>query len=189
MNAERTPAPEATLSIRRTVKSGRELEYEADLAAVLSTAAKSDGWLGASVAAVGREPAEYDIRMHFVDQTALDAWTKSELRRDWLHRQEELSVATKVQQLNAQDAWLVPAQRLHERPPPRYKVALLTWLGIYPLITLILAFVGPHIAKQPVGVRSLILTATAIPLMTWVVMPVITKVTGRWLHAQARART
>ncbi|MFJ2758916.1 antibiotic biosynthesis monooxygenase [Nocardioides sp. NPDC087217] len=174
----------ATLTIRRTVHPGREREFETEFAEVLAAAAAMPGWVGGSVLAVGTGPAEYDARLHFASQDALDEWVRSDTRRAWLERLEVLSDQATVARLGAQDAWLVPPHIVPIRPPPRYKVAMLTWLGIYPLITAILAIAGPHIAHLPVFVRSLILTATVIPLMTWWVMPLLTRVTSTWLHGQ-----
>ncbi|MBM7504681.1 hypothetical protein ACFPER_16635 [Agromyces aurantiacus] len=74
-------------------------------------------------------------------------------------------------------------------PPPRYKLALLTWLGIFPLITVILAIAGPLIQDLHVIVRSLILTACVVPLMTWLVMPFLTWAAATWLNAQSGGRS
>ena len=73
-------------------------------------------------------------------------------------------------------------------PPPRYKVALLTWIGIFPVITLLLSVLGPTLASRSVVVRAFVLTACAIPIMTWIVMPIVTRFTGAWLHAGPRNR-
>jgi antibiotic biosynthesis monooxygenase (ABM) superfamily enzyme len=71
--------------------------------------------------------------------------------------------------------------------PPRYKVALLTWIGIYPVIAVLLAVCGAKIGRYPVAVRALVLTACAIPIMTWLVMPVLTRVAAGWLYRASPA--
>lgn len=174
----------ATLTIGRTVHPGREREFETEFAEVLASAAAMPGWVGGSVFAVGAAPAEYDTRMHFASQDALDEWVRSDTRRAWLERLEVLSDQATVARLGAQDGWLLPPHIVPVRPPPRYRVALLTWPGICPLITAILALAGSHIAHLPVFVRSLVLTACVIPLMTWLVMPLLTRVTSTRLHGQ-----
>lgn len=83
------------------------------------------GWLGGSVLAVGAGPAEYDTRLHFASQDALDEWVRSDTRHAWLERLEVLSDQATVARLGAQDAWLLPPHIVPVRPPPRYKVALL----------------------------------------------------------------
>jgi antibiotic biosynthesis monooxygenase (ABM) superfamily enzyme len=67
-------------------------------------------------------------------------------------------------------------------PPPPYKMALVTWLTIFPLITAIVAVTGPMLKGLPLAVRLAITTAIAVPLMTWVVMPRVTRLLRRWLY-------
>jgi antibiotic biosynthesis monooxygenase (ABM) superfamily enzyme len=65
--------------------------------------------------------------------------------------------------------------------PPRYKMFLLTWLGIYPLITGIFWVFGPWLSLLPLVVRTLLLTGLLVYLMTYVVMPILTKMFHAWL--------
>ena len=74
------------------------------------------------------------------------------------------------------------------RPPPRYKVALLTWIGIYPVIAVLLAASGTKIGRYPVAVRALVLTACVIPIMTWLVMPLLTRVAAGGCTAKEIAK-
>jgi antibiotic biosynthesis monooxygenase (ABM) superfamily enzyme len=67
-------------------------------------------------------------------------------------------------------------------PPPPYKMALLTWITIFPLITAIVALTGPLLESLPVAVRLAITTALTVPLMTWVVMPRVTRLLRGWLY-------
>ena len=38
--------------------------------------------------------------------------------------------------------------------PPRYKLALLTWVAAYPIITVILGLLGPELATRPPHARG-----------------------------------
>ena len=67
------------------------------------------------------------------------------------------------------------------RKPPRYKVALLTWGAAYAVITLVLAILGPKMESWPLGVRTLVLSLLMVAALTWVVMPVLTKLFESWL--------
>jgi hypothetical protein len=69
-------------------------------------------------------------------------------------------------------------------PPPRYKTALLTWIGIYPVIALLLVVLGGTIGRYPAAVRALVLTAFAVPILTWLVMPVLSRVAAGWLYPE-----
>ena len=70
--------------------------------------------------------------------------------------------------------------------PPRHKLALLTWLGAYPVITLILALLGPAIVQWPLALRTLLLSVLMVVTLTWLVMPGLTRVLRPWLGRPAR---
>lgn len=66
--------------------------------------------------------------------------------------------------------------------PPRYKLALLTWVGAYTLITLILAVLGPMMVSWPLPLRTLVMSATMVVALTWLVMPRLTRLCRPWLR-------
>ena len=68
-------------------------------------------------------------------------------------------------------------------PPPRWKMAVVTWLGVYPLITLLLLALGPLILGLPIPVVTLILSVMLVSLLTFVVMPLLMRAFGPWLRA------
>jgi antibiotic biosynthesis monooxygenase (ABM) superfamily enzyme len=56
--------------------------------------------------------------------------------------------------------------------------SLLTWLAIYPVITLLLWLLGPSIAGLPLMVRTLILTVIMVPVMVFALVPALTATVG-----------
>jgi len=71
--------------------------------------------------------------------------------------------------------------RAPAQPPARYKLAVITWIGVYPVITVLLAVIGPATATWPLPLRTLLLTAVMVPILIWVVMPRLTRMFRRWL--------
>jgi uncharacterized protein len=67
-------------------------------------------------------------------------------------------------------------------PPSRYKMALITWLAIFPLIVVINLLFGNILAQLPMLLRSLILSATLVLLMTYIVMPRMTRLFTHYLQ-------
>lgn len=65
--------------------------------------------------------------------------------------------------------------------PPRYKLFLLTWLAIYPLITIILHFFNEYLSLLALPIRTLVLTGVLVYLMTYWVMPMLMKLFRDWL--------
>ena len=69
------------------------------------------------------------------------------------------------------------------RPPPAYKMALVTWVSIFPLITLVVLALGPLLeAARPAFPRLAVTTAVTVPIMTWLVMPRVTGLLHGWLY-------
>jgi antibiotic biosynthesis monooxygenase (ABM) superfamily enzyme len=65
--------------------------------------------------------------------------------------------------------------------PPRYKLAVINWLAIFPLITLILWLSRPLMAGFPLWTTTLVVTLVLVPLMTFLVMPLMLRIFARWL--------
>ena len=61
----------------------------------------------------------------------------------------------------------------------RYRPVLLNWVAIWPLITLLLLLGEPLLSHLPLPLRTLALTGVLVPLMSFFVMPRLTRwVTG-----------
>ncbi len=58
--------------------------------------------------------------------------------------------------------------------PRRQKQALVTWLAIYPSITLVLWLFRPlGLLELPLPLRTLVLTALLVPAMVYVLVPIL----------------
>ena len=55
-------------------------------------------------------------------------------------------------------------------------------MGAYPLVVLLLAFVLPWVAGWPLLLRSAVLPIVLLSLMTYVVMPQLTRIFQGWLY-------
>lgn len=69
----------------------------------------------------------------------------------------------------------------HPPRPPRYKLALLTWVGAYAVITLILQLLGPTMADWPLAIRTFAISALMVAALTWLVIPTMTRLFRGWL--------
>lgn len=69
------------------------------------------------------------------------------------------------------------------KPPPKWKIAVLIWLAIYPSITLLFHFFGKQLLLIPLPLRTLTITLILVPLMVFVLLPALQKAFKKWLHA------
>jgi antibiotic biosynthesis monooxygenase (ABM) superfamily enzyme len=68
-----------------------------------------------------------------------------------------------------------------EKSNTKHKLALLTWMVIYPLITLILYVFKEELGSLPLLLRTLVLTVILVCLMNYLIMPSLKKQLGSWL--------
>jgi hypothetical protein len=61
-------------------------------------------------------------------------------------------------------------------------MALLTWITIFPLITLVVVVLDPVLEELALVPRLALTTAVTVPIMTWVVMPRVTRLLRGWLY-------
>jgi antibiotic biosynthesis monooxygenase (ABM) superfamily enzyme len=64
---------------------------------------------------------------------------------------------------------------------------VVVWLAIYPTITFVLWLAGPQIASWPLPLRTFLITGVVVPLMVFVLLPVIQRLLAPWLKPRDRA--
>lgn len=63
----------------------------------------------------------------------------------------------------------------------QHKRAFLSWLAIYPIITLLLWLLGEYLVKIPLVFRTLLLTLILVPLLSYMIIPFLNNVFSKWL--------
>lgn len=70
--------------------------------------------------------------------------------------------------------------------PTRKSMALIsTWIGVYPLITLLALLLEPILRNEPVPIQTLVLSLTMVPSMVFVITPVMNSLFTRLLPVVA----
>src|SRR5215470_18019777 len=165
-----TALTDATIGVvaTRRVPVANAEAFETALRELKQVAAEQPGMVACDVlrGAVRGGEREYFVVYRFVDEERLRDWDASPQRRTLVGRIDALSVGGRRHELTGLEAWfdLLPGQR----PPPRHRMAFLTWLGIWPLVSLALWLVAPFLAVLPFLLRTGTLSAL---VMTYVVMP------------------
>jgi uncharacterized protein len=88
-----------------------------------------------------------------------------------------------LQQLTGLETWfkLPGSNGPTMKPPPRWKMWLVSVVAVYPLVLAFQAVVVPKMVGLPFPLRALMFPLVLLTLMTFVVMPVVTRVLRRWL--------
>jgi uncharacterized protein len=174
--------------VTRRVKPGHEELYERLLEGIIAAASAFPGHLGVEVFRPQSPAGEYRTIYRFDTAEHLRAWLDSDERAAWLERAEpHLIGPLRTRFVTGLETWFTLPAQPAAVPPPPYKMALVTWITIFPLITGIVALTGPLLKDLPLAVRLAITTALTVPLMTWVVMPRVTRLLHRWLYPEQAA--
>lgn len=171
------------IAITRRVKPGCEAEFEKALREFFKDSFAHGGVLGATmiVPPPGADSREFGILRTFGDEKERDAFYVSDIFQTWEARVASLTEGKPVhRQLHGLEAWF----RSPGSPPPRWKMALTTLLGVYPVSLLIGFTLSPHLRKLPLVLNLFVVSALIVTCLTWLVMPNLTRWLKPWLNPQ-----
>jgi antibiotic biosynthesis monooxygenase (ABM) superfamily enzyme len=176
-----------TTTVTRRVKPGHEASYEQFLEGIIAAATRCPGHLGVEVFRPASAAAgEYRIVYRFDSREHLRAWLDSDEHEAWLQRAEPHVIGPMgTQFVTGLETWFTLPGEPGTPPPPPYKMALVTWATIFPLITLVVLVIGPWIKGLALVPRLAITTAVTVPIMTWLVMPRVTRLLRGWLYPRS----
>ncbi|WP_225725424.1 MULTISPECIES: hypothetical protein [unclassified Nocardia] len=72
--------------------------------------------------------------------------------------------------------------------PVKWKLALVGFAGLYPVVTLVSMLVGMIVPDWIVPARTLLVVLVVVPIMTYLVTPAVHRRVGGWLHRTAGAK-
>ncbi len=171
--------------ISRRVKPGCEPDFEVFLAGVTEACSQFPGYLGSSIfrPATADDP-EYRVIFKFDRLSNLRRWETSQQRHHWFSQAAALTESPpQIQVLTGLETWFTLPGRAELVPPPRYKMVVVTWLAVFPLITLLSTILQPYVGDFPLPLRVMLITAIAVPVMTYGLMPQMTRWFAGWLYS------
>lgn len=172
-----------TVTVARRVAPGREDEFEDWYDGITGCAARFPGFLGAGVLRPRSLGQDWHVVYRFADQESLQGWETSPERADWLARADEFVEETAVRRVSGLETWFAMPGRTAPAPA-RWKMALVTVVAIVPLVLLMNLVLIPLVGDWPVVLRTLAFAVTLTSLMTWVVMPRVTRLFRRFLYGR-----
>ena len=175
-----------TVSITRTAKPGCENEFEQALHNFVQHSLTLPGQLGVHIMrpAPGSGSREYGIIRKFASRDSLNEFRTSPQYLEWNQLAVELTEgAGRVEELTGLESWFtLPGAPL--RALPKWKMAIATFLGVFPVAATLNLTLGPAIHSWPFILRSTVFNACMVSLLTWLVMPLITRALHGWLHRE-----
>ncbi|MFT7669850.1 MAG: antibiotic biosynthesis monooxygenase (ABM) superfamily enzyme [Planctomycetota bacterium] len=175
-------SPVTTIFARR-VRPGSEERYEEWLAGISRSSSGFAGNQGTTILRPGEGRDDYIAITQFDGEDTLEIWLRSTKRGEWLEKLQEIDICREeVLSMAGMERWFTLPNQGANRMPPRYKTAVLVFLGLYPLVLMLDTLLGPSLAGLPKPVQVLISLLISVPMMVWIVLPLLTRVLFRWLH-------
>jgi antibiotic biosynthesis monooxygenase (ABM) superfamily enzyme len=178
-----------TVIVTRTAKAGKVQEFEEWMQGIIGAAKDFSGFMGADVIRPDNASLEYVIVFRFDSYARLEKWQRSPERQVWIEKgRVVVEGEPKVEVRTGLEFWFTPANnRASAGPAPRYKMALV----IIPVISVLLLTLVPSIQQATEGLPVLLRTVAGVVimvlLMTYVIMPAITRAIAPWLYKKSLA--
>lgn len=172
-----------SVAVVRTVRPGREADYEAWLRRAIAAAQKIPGHLGADVLRPSPGSRQYLLLFRYATLEQLLAWEQSEERQRLVTEAEGLTEGpAQLIRASGMETWFTLPGGQTLVPPPRWKMAVVTWMVAFPLIQGLNYTLGPLLAPLPALVRGAVIGASMVLTMTYAAMPLMTRALATWLY-------
>lgn len=170
------------LAVTRRVRPGHESEFERRLETFVRQSMDCQGMSGVHVLRPPQHSAsrEYGILRSFRSQDDADRFYESDLFHGWLQSIEDLTDGPpEYRKLGGLEAFF----RDGRGPlPPRWKMALVTFVGVFPTVLLWSNLLPRLLTGLPWLIVAALVNAMVVVTLTWGVMPMLTKWFHAWLH-------
>ncbi len=176
-----------TVSITRHIDPTHSSEMLAWVQAGTSLAERFQGFLGSGWVRPAADSDEWHMLYRFADEHDLAVWEASPQRAWWLEAAEGRIESSRMIRRTGIEGWFdePTAQTVDMAGPPAppvWKQAVVIWLAFFPLSLVITWLTGRFLPDVPLVPRVLGSTVVMTPIMTYLVLPRMTRALGWWLH-------
>ncbi|MFW5474453.1 antibiotic biosynthesis monooxygenase [Knoellia sp. CPCC 206450] len=187
------PSPGAgpvTVAITRRVRPEDELLMRAWADAGTQMASHFPGFLGSGWVRPSPQSTDWHMLYRFDSRDSLATWQESTERNRWLTAGSNLVEDTRVEHRTGIEGWFdEPEDRditdlsapVAPPAPPRWKQMVVIWLAFFPTSVALGYLFAPVTGGWPTWARVLLSTLVATPLMTYAILPRMTRLFQPWL--------
>tara|TARA_R110002096_G_scaffold16106_31_gene55216 strand:+ start:8145 stop:8753 length:609 start_codon:yes stop_codon:yes gene_type:complete len=172
-----------TVSISRKIKPGLEGEYERWLSGIIEASSTFEGYQGTNV--LRPSPAtdqEYVVIYRFDNFCHGKAWEQSALRKQWRDQLEGLVEGEeKTRHTTGLEFWFDFPEMEASQPAAPHKMIIVLTAVLYLMSIPVNLWVLPMLEPIPVLLRPLLIIVFQVVLLTYVVMPQVTRLLKPWL--------
>ena len=177
-----------TVIISRRVNKENAAAFEALSTEMTHRARQFDGHISTAMFKPSSpEDPEYRIIFRFEDREKLKVWEESNERAEIIEQIEALLISPSEREVvDGLVMWFEMPSKNPLTPPPKYKMTIVSWLALYPTVTVIFLLFGGLIHDWPLLARTAFITVIVMYLMSYVLMPFMTKRFAFWLFPKRK---
>lgn len=177
-----------TVVVRRRTKPGCEADFEAAMREFVDFILAFPGNRGIHILrSEHANPREYTMIDRFKDTESRKEFTHSPAYRDWMIRLRALTTEDPhIIETGGLSGWFTVPDQPTAHPPPKLKMALVTFLGVYPLTSTLPKATGNLLTGWHPLLVNVVATGLIVILLSWVVMPTLVKCFRAWLFPQLK---
>ncbi|MEM1294144.1 MAG: antibiotic biosynthesis monooxygenase [Verrucomicrobiota bacterium] len=175
-----------TVSISRRIKPGLEAEYERWLTGIIEASATFEGYQGTNVLRPSAATDhEYVVIYRFDNFCHGKLWEQSELRREWRDQPEGLVEGDeKTRQTTGLEFWFDFPDIAAGQTASPHKMVIVLSVVLYLMAIPVHFFIVPLLEPVPQILRPLPLIVFQVLLLTYLVMPQVTRLLKPWLYPE-----
>ena len=172
-----------TVIVTRLVRAGSESAFEDAVKAFIPIALAFPGHLGVHMLRPSPGGREYGAVLKFRSQHDWNSFRESADYLAFLGKIAPfLDGPQQEETLCGLESWFTPIGQGMTRVPPRWKMALVTWIGVC-FVVFVVNFSLSWWTLDWLGwLRFLVANALVVVVLTWAVMPLLNRVFRKWLH-------
>lgn len=181
---QRDTAPQTPVTsiIRRRIREGAEQEFERWSEGISRACSRFQGHLGTQLIKPVNPRGEHVTIISFDKYENYRVWEESEERSRWLEQVRPLTEGVPSREhIEGLNYWLLPHGKKARSWPPDYRMVLIAFFAIWPIVHFVRPALAPYMPSHPL-LASIASTAIISLIMGYLSLPLMVKLFRRWLN-------
>lgn len=192
MSSEHGPPASATVVVSHHVIQGKEAEYVRWQQGINAATSRYPGYQGAEMLRpVAGVQDDWVVVFRFDSAANLQRWLDSDERATWLERAEPLVESFVLQKIGGGlGGWFeISAAGDQPRVAPAWKQGMAVLVALYPVVMILRLVLQPALGGLHSAPRVLLANLASVAVLTYALMPAVTRALRWWLDPRASAKT
>jgi antibiotic biosynthesis monooxygenase (ABM) superfamily enzyme len=179
---------EVTWVICRSIKPGRQKDYDDWLERYLTSERKAPGYIGTTIIIPGGSKSSLRYIIHrFTDRVKKETWENSQESMKLLQEVNNYSDRYHETATGLETWFDLPdlKTQISLTPPPRWKMAIVVFNAAYAISSLSRSILNPFLEQWPLLGSTVIYTAILVASLTYFAMPILSRLLRQWLYVKS----